>query len=203
MSPSQTAFTPAQPKLAPPGAGLPWWEHLIARWYLFPKFCRQSTWESALALFQRETTRIDDLVAHTPGDQFTSPILVTGVRGIEDSSRYWSVALTLEHLIIVTRQFTQVVVDLGEGRIPNGKASTAAVKPQGANPTSLLVDFDRASADFHRRALSEVKNRQSPTTFAHPWFGQLTAYKWVCIAAMHHGIHRRQIEAIHRGLPIS
>jgi hypothetical protein len=30
----------------------------------------------------------------------------------------------------------------------------------------------------------------------HPWFGPLDAHGWLCLAGMHHVIHRRQLERI-------
>jgi hypothetical protein len=30
----------------------------------------------------------------------------------------------------------------------------------------------------------------------HPWFGPMTAHDWHCLAAIHHRVHRRQLERI-------
>ncbi len=39
--------------------------------------------------------------------------------------------------------------------------------------------------------------------FFHPWFGPLDAHRWHCLLAFHQGIHRKQIQAVHRGLGVS
>jgi len=56
-------------------------------------------------------------------------VLIDRLPGLEDSSRCWSVWMTLDHLRITNAAFAEVITQLRNGQIPPGKASTAAVKP--------------------------------------------------------------------------
>src|SRR4051812_31652717 len=89
------------PALAPPGKGLPFLQWVAARFWLFPKFCRSSTWDSAEEFHLREGKMILALAEGLTPEKLKTRVLVSGVRGIEDSSRFWSVAMVMEHLVIV------------------------------------------------------------------------------------------------------
>jgi hypothetical protein len=42
----------------------------------------------------------------------------------------------------------------------------------------------------------KLRQLRTRATHVHPWFGPLDAQGWHCLAAMHHTIHRRQVERI-------
>jgi len=42
----------------------------------------------------------------------------------------------------------------------------------------------------------EVADRNSRTTLRHPWFGEMNAHQWHCLAAMHQSVHRKQMQRI-------
>jgi hypothetical protein len=118
--------------------------------------------------------------------------------GLEDSSRNWSVAMTLEHLIIVGEQMAVVQACLAHDEAPPVEVSTAAVKPQGV----LGDDAPDVYEAFSQQYLAETDTmpRRSTATLAHPWFGPLDVHGWGVLASLHQSIHRRQIAAILRGL---
>lgn len=184
------------PKLDRPGAGLPWYEWLIARYWSFPRFCRRTDWAQADEIFAREGRKILEMVEPLDDARLRRPVLIDRLPGIEDSSRFWSPAMVLEHLDIVGTLMTQAVVELTNGRIPQGKADVAAVKPKGAeggDPVGAFRDFLNAIRD---RLAREVGDRRSTARFLHPWFGPLDAHQWHCLLAAHQAIHRRQLKAI-------
>src|SRR5580765_4880752 len=117
-----------EPKLAPPGAGLPAAELVIAR-LLFAWRRRTGTRESFNARFRQERAAIDRMVRDCDAESAAQRVLIPRPRGLEDSSRYWSVWMTLEHLRIVHGSITRVIGALANGVTPPGAASTAKVKP--------------------------------------------------------------------------
>jgi hypothetical protein len=89
-------------RLAPPGAGLPKVELLVARWLFQWRRARGSR-QSFTEAFQRERGRIRLSIGDLSPDACAQRVLIPRLRGLEDSSRYWSVWMTLDHLRIVHR----------------------------------------------------------------------------------------------------
>jgi hypothetical protein len=122
------------PALQSPGAGLPWWEWLVARYFLFPRACRKLRWEGAGRLFQAEGAKVLALWDALPADRLTERVLIRRLPGIEDSSRYWSVAMTIEHLNIVGFGIGLTTRGLRRGQLPSRPARVEDVKPRGETP---------------------------------------------------------------------
>jgi hypothetical protein len=187
-----------EPQLAPPGAGLPKPELYIARLFFAWKRWRGNR-ESYNAAFVRERERIRHLVQSCHLEQAARPVLIERVRGLEDSSRHWSVWMTLEHLRIVNSQIAGVITALCKGTIPPGKANTARVKP-GKDITAAVIPAYEASCDAVLDAVTKSPNLKTKARFDHPWFGSLDASGWHSLAGGHMAIHRTQIERIIEGL---
>jgi hypothetical protein len=181
------------PTLQPPGAGLPWWELLAAKHIVFPAAVRKLTWGSANELFQTEGRKILALWDTTPPDRLTERVLIRRLSGMEDSSRHWSVAMTVEHLNIVGQGMNRIVDSLLRGEVPAGKPNTADVKPKGEQTAAdVYAEFVQLLAEPARPEPSSI-----PTVrHTHPWFGPIDAYQWHCLRGIHQGIHRKQIKAI-------
>lgn len=183
-------------KLQPPGAGLPPIEAWVGRHILFPITVARLPWDKAMASFKNESRLILDMAAPLSLEALTKPVLIKRFAGIEDSSRCWSPAMVLEHLVIVGRQICNVIITLSHGRNPEGRADTAAVKPKGGQGAEIIGTFRTMTEEYLGRIAQQVRDRASTATFAHPWFGELTASKWAVMAAMHQAIHRKQLEKI-------
>ena len=119
------------PQLAPPGAGLPTIELWAAR-LLFALTRRRGDRETFLAKLKQERAAIRALVESCAEAQRGERVLITRLRGLEDSSRNWSVWMTLDHLRITNLALIRVITALTHGHVPPGKASTAAVKPSAS-----------------------------------------------------------------------
>lgn len=115
------------PTLAAPGAGLPAPELWIAR-LLFALKLRFGSRRSFTARFERERAAIQKILAQFPPERRGEQVLIPRLRGLEDSSRFWSVWMTLEHLRITNTVFANVIQRLSQGEVPERKASTAEVK---------------------------------------------------------------------------
>ena len=187
-----------EPKLAAPGAGLPKLELLAAR-FIFARYRRRGNRESFNADFQRERGKIGTMVRSCTPEQAARRVLIDRVRGLEDSSRYWSVWMTLDHLRIVHLGILGTIKSLANGIVPPGAASTARVKP-GVDVTADVVDEYEKSCDDLLATVAGVADPETPEKFPHPWFGPLNAGSWHALAPNHLAIHRKQIERIIEGL---
>jgi hypothetical protein len=186
------------PQLAAPGAGLPWIELQVAR-LGFGWLSRHTTREKSAGLLARERDAILDLAGRCDESAGSRRVLIKRIPGMEDSSRYWSIFMTVEHLRIVNHAVAQTIQLLGRGEVPDRAASTADVKP-GAGADAKAVRQFELSCALVERAAAHLENLRTGVRFAHPWFGPLDAGQWYFLAGFHMGLHRQQIKAILKGL---
>jgi hypothetical protein len=189
------------PRLDPPGAGLGMVEGWLARHIVFPVFCRTTSFEDATAIFEKEGRRIEDLCGLFTPDQFTQRVLVPPLPGIEDSSRNWSAAMLIEHLVTVGDAVSKVLVFLSRGQVPPFAIDIAGVKPRGRHGLGVMPEFRRLLADYPVLVRTDLPRPREGPRFAHPWFGELDIHQWHCLSAMHLRVHRRQLFLIRKGLP--
>jgi hypothetical protein len=185
-------------KLAPPGAGLPMIELQVAR-LLFALDRWRGNRELFNAQFEQERERIRKLVGACQGEAGGRRVLIARPRGLEDSSRYWSVWMTLDHLRIIHASITRVIGALAKNVVPPGKASTAAVKPSPLVTASVVAEYEE-SCDALLAVVAASENLKTKARYAHPWFGPLDAAGWHALAPRHLKIHRVQIERILEGI---
>lgn len=183
-----------QPVLAAPGAGLPALELFIGKQLFFLK-CRRGNRDQFSAAFARERAVIRALVDSCPQSQRGERVLIPRLRGLEDSSRDWSVQMTLDHLRITNLAFAGVISSLTNGLMPEGEARTAAVKPDPAVTGTVDAEYEKSCDDLIA-LVSRTENLATTLQYRHPWFGPLDASRWHALSAVHLGIHRAQIEAI-------
>lgn len=192
------AASEAGPHLQAPGAGLPRLEALLTRigFRLGTPFLsrgRASRW------FRADGDRILSIVRGLAPPRGAARVLIKRIGGLEDSSRYWSAYMTLEHLVIVNEAIAGVIEALVSGRTVGQVVSTAAVKPHPGAGASFVERF-AASADSYLERVGRIADLRTKLTHKHPWFGELNGTGWHRLAAIHQGIHRKQIESIVRGL---
>ena len=189
-----------QKSLAPPGAGLPVVQKFILRYLLFPAFCRTNTWQKALAKFQAKGDTIVALAERLSPEQLQQRVLVKAPMGMEDSSRYWSAAMVLEHLIEVGSRVATGIVELTHGEQVTVSSDVADVKPKGEKGSQIIEDYKAFLLDYAHTLNEDAGDWKSAQTYGHPWFGELNAHQWACLGAVHQTIHRRQMERIVAGL---
>lgn len=181
-----------------PGAGLPPTERFIAR-IGFALVRRISSRDRLTRLFAHELELILELVGNCDPIAGSQPVLIDRIRGIEDSSRNWSVYMTLDHLRIVNEAIAAAIESLGRGIVPEGHVSIADVKPAAKRDASAIEAFEQACA-LYLSTIDNVANLKTAAKYPHPWFGPLNGSGWHALAAMHMRIHRQQIERIIDGL---
>ncbi|HTR40213.1 MAG TPA: DinB family protein [Pseudomonadales bacterium] len=151
------------------------------------------------AHFQRERAAIGALVRSCDEESGAQRVLIARVPGMEDSSRNWSVWMTLDHLRIIHRGVSNTISSLAKGVVPPGQASTAAVKPSPEASAAVMAEYEKSCDDL-LATVAAIPNLKTSARFAHPWFGPLDAADWHAMAGTHLAIHRKQIERIIRGL---
>ena len=186
----------SSPVLQPPGAGLPPLELRAARALFRWRQWRTSRSEVAV-LFEEEKGKILQLAAREDAESGRQQVLIHRLRGLEDSSRFWSVFMTLDHLCIVNLGTTDTIARLARDESPTRVASTAAVKPSASADQTTIDRFVTVCNTFER-TVDAIHDLRSRKTWDHPWFGPLNAAGWHFLTAFHMGLHRRQIEAIQR-----
>lgn len=180
-------------QLEPPGAGIPTIERLIGgAIFAFKRW--RGTRELFAANFEQERNAIKRLYDGRDERILKERVLIPRLRGLEDSSRFWSVYMTLDHLRIVNGQIAHVITGLTNGRVPEGRASTAAVKPSIVGPE--VVSAYESSCDGLAAIAASSQDLPTPLKYPHPWFGPLDAAGWHAMAATHMGIHHAQIVRI-------
>ena len=167
--------TPETTALDKPGAGIPFFERIMAKYFIMPREVRKRSWEDCGALFDREGARIVELIKDLTPAQLEKKVLIDRIPGIEDSSRFWSVKMTLEHLIVVGNGIGKIVGSLAQNTTPTVDVDIAKVKPKGAKPTAETVTvFKSFEQNQVKRVMETVKTR-TPTASPYPWFGPMTA----------------------------
>jgi len=157
--------------------------------------CLFTSRTAAVALIATERTAVNALVQSCDPALAARRVLIPRPRGLEDSSRHWSVWMTLEHLRLVNEGTAATIRQLVAGRVPPTVASTANVKPSPSVDARVLAGFDQ-SCETLLQAGRGAASLRTPVRYAHPWFGPLDAARWQVLGGMHLGLHRRQIETI-------
>lgn len=188
-----------EPPLRPPGAGLPRGELFASRigFRLMNLFVSR---RGAGAWFRAEADRLLALARSLGSADATRRVLIPRLPGLEDSSRYWSVCMTLEHLVIVDEAIAGTIESLVRGVVPGREVSTADVKPAPTADVTAVDRFEATARDYLDR-IDALPDLRTKVSYRHPWFGPLPALSWHRLAALHHRIHRKQIERIIRLLP--
>lgn len=184
------------PQLAPPGAGLPWLESLMIRcfghWMLRSRF----DWEHAQAAIARVSSRMTKEAMDMDDEGLARRVLIQRLRGLEDSSRYWSSEMVLEHLVITGELFTNYVVALSHGRPVTDQRGIADIKPLGGLGRAIVARFAAVHEAIPVRLASEAGPFRDGPSHPHAWFGKLTAADWLSLTALHLGLHEKQWRAI-------
>ena len=82
-----------------------------------------------------------ELVRGLAPSDFREKVRIGPVWGLEDSSRYWSADLILEHLIEVGTGIAIVIVELSHGEKPSVQADTADAKSEGGQNAWIIDDY--------------------------------------------------------------
>lgn len=184
-----------------PGAGIPAHHRLFMRWFVNPVVTRSVPWEHNRNSFLKMNERILKVVNRLSDEELSKRVLVPKQFALEDSSRYWSVLMLIEHLVIVGSGIKAIVVSLSHGKVPDFEVEIARVKPKGGKAPKEVV---KSYTDFFRTVMddldAEVGDKESKAALKHPWFGPFTAKQWHWLMAAHTVVHYDQLCAIIFGM---
>lgn len=190
-----------EPRLAPPGAPLPFLDRVLLKYYVGPFMAKRAQVEQSRARFEKLHAKILEIARSIPPEMLTHKVLVKPQRGLEDSSRYWSAAMVLEHMLIVGEGCCHIIRELSAGRDPNVRPRTERLKPKGAGAGLELIE---QFAKFTMTCMPEmdplVRERDSSAAEVHPWFGPMRARAWFWLLGVHAGIHYQQLKQIKKAL---
>jgi hypothetical protein len=183
-----------EPALAPPGAGVPWPELMFGR-LMFG--CLRLAWSRRAALHQflESGRRLAGRIRALDDSVGSRRVLVPRLTGLEDSSRFWSPFMIAQHLFVVNRDALAIIESLCDGRAPDGEVRIANLKPDPRATRNAVDDLEK-SIDSVAHRIPGMANWPGLTRHRHPWFGPLNAHGWLCMVAMHHGIHFRQLQCV-------
>jgi len=188
----------ATPKLDPPGAGIPGYERQLIGLGLRAVASLLSK-DQLTELFRRETERAIALARSVDEVQGRRRVLVGRLIGMEDSSRHWSVYMTLEHLVIVNSAIAATLPRLFSGLEVTDTVRVADFKPVPEAGPEQLDDLANV-AERYTHMVEKLGNLRAGIRYTHPWFGELSAAQWHALAAVHTSVHRRQVQRILRTL---
>ncbi len=183
--------------------GVPFYQRWFLRFFVGPFIAKRTPWAVSEQNFHKISGRLLKEIENLSEKQLTTKILVPPQMGLEDSSRFWSIAMALEHMVIVGEAIMSGVTLLASHQSPPIKVDLAAVKPVGLMPYEESVsEFKFFISDDYKKFLLEIQDRNSTSTLAHPWFGPFNAQQWFWLLSMHQAIHLKQIREIKKRLPI-
>lgn len=187
-----------EPKLQPPGAGLPWIARQYVRWIGRRELRWKYDWNSAAVAIEDRSAKLVALV----GDrEIQKRVLVPPQTGLEDSSRFWSAAMVFEHLNMTGEIFTSIILELSHGKAVTNRRGVADVKPHPEADREAIDRFRELHTGLGQRIHSQAGPNIEGPRFAHPWFGALTARDWLGLFASHLQIHEKQLVRILAGVP--
>jgi hypothetical protein len=187
-----------QPPLELPGAGIGWLERQLlgAGIRASARFLGK---DRLTQMFLQEAERAMALARSLSEAQGRQRVRVDRFIGIEDSSREWSVYMTLEHLVIVNTAVAAILPQLYSGRVVGTQVKIEEVKPvPEAGPEQ--IDDLAALVERYADIVDKLGNLRAGARLPHPWFGSLSAAQWHALATIHNSTHRRQIERIKQAL---
>jgi len=189
--------------LAPAGAGLSKGRALFLRHVGFPLLKRTVSFEWALEHFEREGRRIVELTAPFDEEALFTRVMVPPLFGLEDNSRYYSVAMVLEHLLIVGNALQNRIPALSRGEKLAQEVRIENYKPYTDIGPDVVTRYRAFVGYFREKLLEKMDDIYRENRHEHPWFGPLNPKEWMVMGAIHQTVHRRQIEAISKRISSS
>ncbi|MCH9739448.1 MAG: hypothetical protein K0U38_01215, partial [Epsilonproteobacteria bacterium] len=183
-------------ELGESGAGLSSFRRSLAKHFLFPLLNRLLSWEKAWDIYDKEGQKIIQLSSTLNQEQLFRRVLVPKLFGLEDNSRYYSVAMVIEHLFIVGSALQVRIPILSRGKKLNKHVKIEDVKPYKEIDEDVVKKFEIFLSTYREKLEKNIENIYIDNTSKHPWFGEFNPKQWSVLGVVHQIVHRRQIEAI-------
>jgi len=140
------------------------------------------------------------LARSIPTEKLNERVLVPHLFGLEDNSRYYSVAMVLQHVLTVGYALQNRVPLLSQGKKLDKEVKIEEYKPYEEISAEVIAEYEIFLNGFIESLEAEVEDIYLENRHEHPWFGNLKAKEWAVMGAIHQIVHRRQMEMIIKGL---
>ena len=178
------------------GRGISETKRLLAKHLMFPLLNRFVSWDKAWDRYDKEGEKIVMLASGLDREQLFERVLVPKLFGLEDNSRYYSVAMVIKHLLIVGNALQNRIPVLSRGEKLDGNVKIEDVKPYTEIEDDIVEQFGAFLSSYREILDRNVEDIYIDNTSAHPWFGEFNPKEWSILGMVHQTVHRRQIEAI-------
>ena len=178
------------------GGGLSKGRAVFLKYMAFPLLNPLISWERALAIFEKEGDKIVRLASQPPREKLFERVLVPKLFGLEDNSRYYSVAMVLRHLLTVGLALQTRIPVLSQGKSLEKEVKIEEYKPYMDIDDDIVGIYKDFLLHFRTNIEKDLGNIYLENRHEHPWFGELRAKDWAVMGAIHQIVHRRQLEAI-------
>jgi hypothetical protein len=180
--------------LAPPGVGIPWYERRAGdvALRLYASFASPA---SILRAFRNDALRAGTLARGISETGGRTRIEIPRFPGIEDSSRNWSVYMTVDHLVMVNTAIMALIHAICVDHNHGAEIRLEDVMPHADAGPDRIQALELA-VERYTDLVERLGTLRSRERHPHPWFGPLTARQWHAVAAIHNRTHRLQIEKI-------
>ena len=182
------------------GAGISTSKRLLAKHLMFPLLNKTISWQKAWDIYDKEGEKILTLASSLEQEQLFKRILVPKLFGLEDNSRYYSVAMVLTHLLSVGNALQIRIPVLSTGEKLDGHVAIEDVKPYMQRDEEIVAHFQDFMGSYREKLEEGIEDIHIDNTSEHPWFGAFNPKEWSILGMVHHIVHRRQIEAIIKAL---
>ncbi len=184
------------PTLERAGAGISNPKRLFATYMMFPLLDTTISWERAWDIYDSEGQKILQLASALDNESLFKRVLVPKLFGLEDNSRYYSVAMVLQHLLSVGEALQKRIPPLSHGKKLDGHVAIEDVKPYTHIDETIVTQFADFLQGYRSNMEKNLGDIHIDNTSEHPWFGAFNPKQWSILGMVHQIIHRRQIEAI-------
>jgi len=178
------------------GAGISSPKRLAAKHIMFPLLNHFISWEKAWDIYDAEGEKIVRMASSLTHEQLFERVLVPKLFGLEDNSRYYSVAMVIEHLLIVGKALQVRIPILSQGEKLEGDVQIEDVKPYTEISENIVKEFQTFLSSYRENLETNLGDIHIDNTSEHPWFGEFNPKQWSILGMVHQVVHRRQIEAI-------
>ena len=183
-------------RLEKAGAGISATKKLVATYVMFPLLNYFISWEKAWDIYDKEGEKVVRMASSLSQEQLFERVLVPRLFGLEDNSRYYSVAMVIEHLLIVGKALQVRIPILSQGKKLKGHVKIEDVKPYTEIDVNIVEAFQTFLSSYREELEMHTGDIHIDNRSEHPWFGEFNPKQWSILGMVHQTVHRRQIEAI-------
>jgi len=178
------------------GNGISSYKRIAAKYIIFPLLNRSVSWEKAWDIYDQEGGKIIAMTSQLNKERLFQRVLVPKLFGLEDNSRYYSVAMVIEHLLMVGQALQTRIPILSQGKTLSGDVKIEDVKPYTEIDDDIIKQFEAFLTTYREKLENNIEDIHIDNTSEHPWFGAFNPKQWSILGMVHQIVHRRQVEAI-------